>query len=334
MTPNNLNYDYSEVQESDFADIVNDLFAYAEDPDVKLVGEREIMIYSDQPSTLMTVDDIKAFSIFYVVSPTNHFYTHQLYVWEDGGFKLNSDLSVETVDFSPREISTLALGLVQYNTHVIHLSLFDQGSSAFIEDYQRTGTLGRAISETVDYVLYDINDSWTCANYQNCGTDPYECKKDLSGPRCPGTDNTICTRNHLEYYVSLGSSDFPDLPLEFAYNFRDNYMTQFPTLQKYIEYYARLSDFARSYKPFTSENLTDHLIFAEETYAAAGRLQNGNPETIVYSDDYVNAANELISYYKSLTTNLEYELIFDDIETDLAKYKGKTKQQIENIMRQ
>lgn len=140
-----------------------------------------------------------------------------------------------------------------------------------------------------------------------------------------------CSSVAIANAVSNGSarvSSNADIRLSKAYAFRDGFLAKSVKGRLYTDYYYKISRLGALKKAINLNTIQDHADFAIEVHKVANLLQNGANLDIPITASFHKKASEMINYYKSLSKNLEYIRILNQIQSDLNQYKGKSRNEI------
>jgi len=144
-----------------------------------------------------------------------------------------------------------------------------------------------------------------------------------------GPSSYICTKDCkvINLNDSLNGIQ-PPLDEQAGYDFRDNFLSGYEIGKKYYSYYYYICYVASQFERPKNLSLLDEYNFAISTYNVANKLRSGANTNIVITTSYKNEANNIISAYKTITTNIYYQEILEDIKNDLATYVNKNKAEI------
>lgn len=189
------------------------------------------------------------------------------------------------------------------------------------------------LSKAIIEFGYPLPDDAKCA--KPCERSPGACNKVNTADGIKYSCDE-CVKGTMRSYAQDNNValNFDELPDAFAYKFRDSFLVNYPLGRTYFNYYYKLSYVTRAYKPFTLSNILQNFNFAKGVYAVANKLQYGQPGDIVVSSAFRSEANAMIDYYKTLCSHQEYNQILDIIKNDLARFEGKTRNEIIALMNQ
>ena len=163
----------------------------------------------------------------------------------------------------------------------------------------------------------------------DCDSGPGGCEE--SGPDDPSLTCRFCASTIIEENQSLTSQDISSLlPLSEAYDFRDNFLVQYQIGQIYTDYYYEISYLMNALNTININNIDDHIDLGIEMYSIADKLQYGNATDIIITNQFKLKADQMISYYSTVTSNQDFIQILNRISSDLAHFVGMTRQQVLN----
>lgn len=114
-----------------------------------------------------------------------------------------------------------------------------------------------------------------------------------------------------------------------AYDFRDNFLTTSTIGMQYIKYYYQIGYVDNCTEFDHSSYTTEFLALISECYTAAYKLQYGSGSDVIITNDFYDAAMDVIDIYTSHPQYyLYYSNLLEPIMDDLDYFKNKTRDQV------
>lgn len=116
-------------------------------------------------------------------------------------------------------------------------------------------------------------------------------------------------------------------------NFRDNYMVKTKKGREYVALYNKMSQIVRALDVINVDNAYEHLIVAQELVEAIDKVTSGKDNEIIIDNDAKEKYLQLISKYKNVTKNKEYQVMLKTFETDINNLSLKNKKAVEQYIK-
>ena len=282
------------------------------------------ILYFDHLFNEASVENLKGVSIF---SQMKNTIRHQYFKIEDLAAHEDTRFSGYMNKFISRSFKQLLdVSITEKNNYPSYLVIrnekyFESGYSAFVDNHESFNL--KIINHLPLESAIPIENE---CEQDGCQEDTGGCEEDVIG-------ESICrfcavsTFNDQNYTHHELEQTFPTRT---AYDFRDNFLSNYEKGNDYIDYYYEISYVISAINSINSENIIAHIDLATEIYDIAQKLQYGNDNEIIISNDFKLDADQMIQYYAGLTTNQDFINILDEISTDLAHFEGKTRLEVLN----
>ncbi len=320
---NNLELAFVDVQPAAFGTIVNDIATKC--GITNTLEAVEIIYYGSIKIPDLTPNNSKAIQILYkgTNSYVNKFYKRN----SSGTMILDQVLAVNTNDYSIDDIMALANYVLPGNPTIraINFSKYQYAPLTNILPVNTQNLTKARIFNRIIPVESVCNKTCNKADeYKNCARSIFNpsltCRDDNSGGLC-----NMRTLKDSSTKYNLPSAFIDNT---FAYDIRDNFMSNSSVLTKYKKYFYRISEFEQAFNVISFSNLSSHLNLAQETFAVLNRLKNGAGTQVVFDNNYKTTVINFLNLYKSQTTDPDYIALFNDIQNDANLYVNKTKDQL------
>ncbi len=151
-----------------------------------------------------------------------------------------------------------------------------------------------------------------------------------------GDEEGICPnkeRRYAAYNSGLISQSVAEnlFDLELHRRLRDNLMINYNIGEKYIEYYYAIGGFL-SAEDYPADTLIKMISTLPDLNSSIEKLvdQTNNGTEIIITDSLRNDMFAIIADLQSISDNLDYQYILNDLKNDLNSIKNKTKDELLN----
>lgn len=192
-----------------------------------------------------------------------------------------------------------------------------------LPDNFQTRKLGTTfLTAGVIYKAINNSSGCSCGSTTDCG---YAMEDDGMHEKCTGSCKVAV--------VSAGDPNHPVINTDADYDFRDNFLNKTVKGRAYIKNYYFINYVSNQLSDPESLSFQSKYDFVVACMKIANVLQYGNDNDIVIDAAFKSKADDMLSAYATVTDNSSYQLVLNNIKSDIASYQNLTRSQIINSLK-